>query len=178
MVTFNILKEKYDRHTDDLESELQWRLVGYCSKKVIFYIFVSSIHTAMAVLDDTCIKNVDRRGFVLFCLSIALLILLYCTFERVCVFVSGNNKIISQVYWLYYWDKCVCLLLQVSGWKPVQYCAKGTVCFQISTAGVSLFFSAPSVSLCRLVWWAYASLISFQRPEQQQDQLSDKLIVR
>lgn len=31
----------------------------------------------------------------------------------------------------------LCLSVQVSRWKPVQCCSKGTVCLQIPTAGVS-----------------------------------------
>ena len=43
---------------------------------------------------------------------------------------------------------CLCLFVQVSGWKPVQQCAKGAVYVQIPAAGVSVCLCSSSLSHC------------------------------
>lgn len=43
-----------------------------------------------------------------------------------------------------------CAFVQVSGWKPVQHCAEGTVWLQIPAAGVSAFLTASFELACTL----------------------------
>lgn len=110
MITFHILAEKYNPETEGIGQLLQ-------QKK---FSFILLFHPLTA-------EGLFYFVSILHCYSsIQLKVYLEITgsFFMPTGFIPELN---------------VCLPLQVSGRKPVQHCAKGTVCLQVSTAGVSLF---------------------------------------